>query len=108
MCLAVTEDRCLCSPPASGAHLIKCSIIVEGVKIEKEAVLGANVVITASTKIIDRATGKILYGRIPKYSVVVPGSLEGKKGINLYCAVIVKTVDAKTRSKTSINDLLRN
>ena len=63
----------------------------------------------ASTKIVDRKTGKIFYGKVPKYSVVVPGSLDDKKSkVNLYCAVIVKTVDEKTRSKTSINELLRN
>ena len=72
------------------------------------------VYVGASTKIIDRETGEILYGKIPKYSVVVPGSIPGKKlkngeiGPSLYCAVIVKKVDAKTRSKTSINDLLRS
>lgn len=71
------------------------------------------VFIGASTKIIDRESGKIVYGEIPPYSVIVPGSLAGKKlksgesGPSLYCAVIVKKVDAKTRSKTSINDLLR-
>ena len=76
--------------------------------IEEGSVLSMGVYLGASTKIVDRASGKIFYGRVPKYSVVVPGSLESKKGLNLYCAVIVKTVDAKTRSKTSINDLLRN
>ena len=84
------------------------SEVAEGVIVEEGSVLSMGVYIGASTKIVDRASGKIFYGRVPKYSVVVPGSLEGKKGINLYCAVIVKTVDAKTRSKTSINDLLRN
>ena len=63
----------------------------------------------ASTKIVDRKTGKIYYGKVPKYSVIVPGSLADKKSnVNLYCAVIVKTVDEKTRAKTSINELLRN
>ncbi len=64
-----------------------------------------------STKIVDRETGKITYGKIPPYSVVVPGSLPNKKNENapsLYCAVIIKQVDEKTRSKTSINDLLRD
>ena len=84
------------------------SEIAEGVIVEEGSVLSMGVYIGASTKIVDRASGKMLYGRIPKYSVVVPGSIESKKGINLYCAVIVKTVDAKTRSKTSINDLLRD
>ncbi len=95
----IIEDNCFI-----GAR----SEVAEGVIIEEGSVLSMGVYIGASTKIIDRASGKIFYGRIPKYSVVVPGSLEGKNGINLYCAVIVKTVDAKTRSKTSINDLLRN
>ena len=63
----------------------------------------------ASSKIIERKTGKIFYGKVPKYSVVVPGNLnDSKSKVNLYCAVIVRTVDAKTRSKTSINELLRN
>ena len=84
------------------------SEVAEGVIVEEGSVLSMGVYLGASTKIVDRTTGKILYGRVPKYSVVVPGSLEGKNGINLYCAVIVKTVDSKTRSKTSINDLLRN
>jgi len=95
----IIEDNCFI-----GAR----SEVAEGVIVEEGSVLSMGVYIGASTKIVDRANGKILYGRVPKYSVVVPGSLEGKKGINLYCAVIVKTVDAKTRSKTSINDLLRN
>ena len=88
-------------------------IVVEGVHIQKEAVLGANVVLTKSTKIIDRKTGEVFYGKVPAYSVVVPGSIktnshndDGK--LSLYCAVIVKRVDAKTRSKTSINELLRD
>ena len=95
----IIEDNCFI-----GAR----SEVAEGVIVEEGSVLSMGVYIGASTKIVDRASGKIFYGRIPKYSVVVPGSLEGKKGINLYCAVIVKTVDEKTRSKTSINDLLRN
>ena len=95
----IIEDNCFI-----GAR----SEVAEGVIIEEGSVLSMGVYLGASTKIIDRATGKIFYGRVPKYSVVVPGSINGKKGINLYCAVIVKTVDAKTRSKTSINDLLRN
>ena len=95
----IIEDNCFI-----GAR----SEVAEGVIVEEGSVLSMGVYIGASTKIVDRASGKIFYGRVPKYSVVVPGSLEGKKGINLYCAVIVKTVDAKTRSKTSINDLLRN
>ena len=95
----IIEDNCFI-----GAR----SEVAEGVIVEEGSVLSMGVYIGASTKIVDRASGKIFYGRVPKYSVVVPGSLEGKNGINLYCAVIVKTVDAKTRSKTSINDLLRN
>ena len=95
----IIEDNCFI-----GAR----SEVAEGVIVEEGSVLSMGVYIGASTKIVDRASGKIFYGRVPKYSVVVPGSLEGKKGINLYCAVIVKTVDSKTRSKTSINDLLRN
>ena len=69
------------------------------------------VYIGASTKIVDRETGKVIYGKVPAYSVVVPGSMPNKKnpdGPSLYCAVIVKKVDEKTRSKTSINDLLRD
>ncbi len=76
--------------------------------------LSIGVYIGASTKIIDRATGEIHFGRVPAYSVVVPGSLPGKPlpdgspGPSLYCAVIVKQVDAQTRSKTSVNELLRD
>ena len=89
------------------------SEVAEGVIMRKGSVLSMGVYIGASTKIIDRESGEIFYGEIPSYSVVVPGSLPGKKnqsgqiGPNLYCAVIVKKVDEKTRSKTSINDLLR-
>jgi 2,3,4,5-tetrahydropyridine-2-carboxylate N-succinyltransferase len=90
------------------------SEVAEGVVVERGSVLSMGVFIGASTKIIDRATGEIFMGRVPAYSVVVPGSLPGKKlpdgspGPSLYCAVIVKTVDAQTRSKTSINELLRD
>jgi len=90
------------------------SEVVEGVIVEKGAVLSMGVFIGASTKIIDRSTGEIHMGRVPAYSVVVPGSLPGKNlpdgspGPNLYCAVIVKRVDAQTRDKTSINELLRD
>jgi 2,3,4,5-tetrahydropyridine-2-carboxylate N-succinyltransferase len=67
------------------------------------------VFIGASTKIVNRATGEVTYGRVPAYSVVVPGSMPGADGgVNLYCAVIVKQVDAGTRAKTSINELLRD
>ena len=97
----IIEDNCFI-----GAR----SEVAEGVIVEEGSVLSMGVYLGASTKILDRASGKIFYGRVPKYSVVVPGSLSSKKGspVNLYCAVIVKTVDEKTRKKTSINDLLRN
>jgi len=90
------------------------SEVAEGVVVERGSVLSMGVFIGASTKIIDRATGEIFIGRVPAYSVVVPGSLPGKplpvgsQGPSLYCAVIVKTVDAQTRAKTSINELLRD
>ena len=90
------------------------SEVAEGVIVERGAVLSMGVYLGASTKIIDRATGEIFYGRVPAYSVVVSGSLPGKPlpdgspGPSLYCAVIVKRVDERTRSKTSINELLRD
>ena len=90
------------------------SEIVEGVIVEEGAVISMGVFIGASTKIIDRETGEVFVGRVPAYSVVVPGSLpgkplpNGKPGPSLYCAVIIKRVDEKTRSKTSINELLRD
>ena len=90
------------------------SEVVEGVRVCEGAVLSMGVFIGASTKIVDRATGEVHIGRVPPYSVVVPGSLPGKPlpdgapGPSLYCAVIVKTVDAQTRAKTGINDLLRD
>ena len=84
------------------------SEVVEGCIVRKGAVIGMGVFIGKSTKIVVRETNEIIYGEIPPYSVVVPGSLPSKNGgPNLYCAVIVKQVDEKTRSKTSINDLLR-
>jgi len=84
------------------------SEIVEGVVIEENAVLSMGVYIGQSTKIYDRATDEVHYGRVPAGSVVVPGSLPSKDGkYSLYCAVIVKRVDAQTRAKTAINDLLR-
>jgi 2,3,4,5-tetrahydropyridine-2-carboxylate N-succinyltransferase len=89
------------------------SEVAEGVIIGQGAVLSMGVFLGASTKIIDRATGEIFYGKVPPYSVVVPGTLPGRPlpdgtpGPNLACAVIVKRVDAQTRSKTSINELLR-
>jgi 2,3,4,5-tetrahydropyridine-2-carboxylate N-succinyltransferase len=82
--------------------------VVEGVIIEEDSVLGMGVFIGQSTKIYNRATGEVSYGRVPRGSVVVAGSLPSAEGnCQLYCAVIVKEVDAKTRSKTSINELLR-
>ena len=98
----IIEDNCFI-----GAR----SEIAEGVLVEEGAVISMGVYIGASTKIINRDTGEISYGKVPAYSVVVPGSMPNKKnpdGPSLYCAVIVKKVDAKTRSKTSINDLLRD
>ncbi|MCS0494923.1 2,3,4,5-tetrahydropyridine-2,6-dicarboxylate N-succinyltransferase [Ancylobacter sp. MQZ15Z-1] len=90
------------------------SEVVEGVIVRTGSVLSMGVFISATTKIIDRSTGEVFVGEVPPYSVVVPGSLPGKPlpdgtpGPSLYCAVIVKRVDAQTRSKTSINDLLRD
>ena len=85
------------------------SEVVEGCIVRKGAVIGMGVFIGKSTKIVVRETNEIIYVEIPPYSVVVPGSLPSKNGgPNLYCAVIVKQVDEKTRSKTSINDLLRD
>jgi 2,3,4,5-tetrahydropyridine-2-carboxylate N-succinyltransferase len=89
------------------------SEVVEGVIVGQGSVLSMGVFISASTKVIDRASGKVHVGHVPPYSVVVPGSLPGKNlpdgspGPSLYCAVIVKTVDAQTRAKTGINELLR-
>ena len=95
----IIEDNCFI-----GAR----SEIVEGVIVEEGSVISMGVYIGQSTKILDRETGEISYGRIPAGSVVVSGSLPSKDGSHsLYCAVIVKKVDAQTRSKTSINDLLR-
>jgi 2,3,4,5-tetrahydropyridine-2-carboxylate N-succinyltransferase len=101
----IIEDNCFI-----GAR----SEVVEGVIVREGAVLGMGVYLGQSTKIVDRATGKIFYGEVPPYSVVVSGTMPGKPmpngepGPNLYCAVIVKRVDEKTRSKTSINELLRD
>ncbi|MEZ5934383.1 MAG: 2,3,4,5-tetrahydropyridine-2,6-dicarboxylate N-succinyltransferase [Alphaproteobacteria bacterium] len=100
----IIEDNCFI-----GAR----SEVVEGVVIEEGAVLSMGVFIGASTKIVDRTSGEIHYGRVPAYSVVVPGALpgpplpNGQPGPSLGCAVIVKKVDAQTRSKTAINELLR-
>ena len=90
------------------------SEVVEGVVVEQGAVLSMGVFIGASTKIVDRVTGEVHMGRVPAYSVVVPGTLPGKPladgspGPSLSCAVIIKQVDGKTRSKTSVNELLRD
>jgi 2,3,4,5-tetrahydropyridine-2,6-dicarboxylate N-succinyltransferase len=97
-----------------GAFIGARSEVAEGVVVGEGAVLSMGVFLGASTKIIDRATGEVHIGRVPPYAVVVPGSLPGKPlpdgtpGPSLYCAVIVKTVDAQTRSKTGINELLRD
>jgi 2,3,4,5-tetrahydropyridine-2-carboxylate N-succinyltransferase len=101
----IIEDNCFI-----GAR----SEVAEGVVVETGSVLSMGVYLGASTKIVDRATGEVHIGRVPAYSVVVPGTLPGKpmadgsEGPGLYCAVIVKRVDERTRSKTSINDLLRD
>ncbi len=101
----IIEDNCFI-----GAR----SEIVEGVVVGEGSVISMGVFITSSTKIVDRSTGEIFIGRVPPYSVVVSGNLPGKPlpngqpGPSLYCAVIVKRVDEQTRSKTSINDLLRD
>jgi 2,3,4,5-tetrahydropyridine-2-carboxylate N-succinyltransferase len=101
----IIEDNCFI-----GAR----SEVVEGVIVEEGAVLSMGVFISATTKIVDRLSGEIIFGRVPAYSVVVPGSLPGKPladgspGPSLSCAVIVKRVDAQTRAKTSINELLRD
>ena len=101
----IIEDKCFI-----GAR----SEVVEGVIVEEGAVLSMGVFISSTSKIIDRTTGEIFVGRVPAYSVVVPGSIPGKAlpdgspGPNLSCAVIVKRVDAQTRAKTAINDLLRD
>ncbi|CAM1631436.1 Tetrahydrodipicolinate-N-succinyltransferase [Bartonella apis] len=101
----IIEDNCFI-----GAR----SEVVEGCIVREGAVLGMGVFIGKSTKIVDRATGEISYGEVPPYSVVVAGTMPGKPfpngepGPNLYCAVIVKRVDERTRSKTSVNELLRD
>ncbi len=85
------------------------SEVAEGVVVERGAVISMGVFLGASTKIVDRASGDVIYGRVPAYSVVVPGTLPAKDGgPSLACAVIVKRVDERTRSKTSINELLRD
>ncbi|HEX2429826.1 MAG TPA: 2,3,4,5-tetrahydropyridine-2,6-dicarboxylate N-succinyltransferase [Aestuariivirgaceae bacterium] len=101
----VIEDNCFIGARAE---------VAEGVLVGEGSVLAMGVYLSASTRIIERATGEIFYGRVPPFSVVVSGTLPGKPlpdgtpGPGLYCAVIVKRVDAKTRAKTSINDLLRD
>ena len=97
----IIEDNCFI-----GAR----SEIVEGVIVGEGSVLSMGVFIGQSTKIVYRETGEVIYGKIPPYSVIVPGSIPSKdgKGPALYCAVIIKQVDEKTRSKTSVNDLLRD
>jgi 2,3,4,5-tetrahydropyridine-2-carboxylate N-succinyltransferase len=85
------------------------SEVVEGVIVRQGAVLAMGVYISATTKIVDRATGEIFRGEVPAYSVVVPGALpDPNGGPSLYCAVIVKRVDAQTRAKTAVNELLRD
>jgi 2,3,4,5-tetrahydropyridine-2,6-dicarboxylate N-succinyltransferase len=84
------------------------SEVVEGCIVREGSVLGMGVFIGQSTKIVDRATGEVMYGEVPAGSVVVAGSMPSTGGVHLYCAVIVKRVDAQTRSKTSINELLRD
>ena len=92
-----------------GAFIGARSEVAEGVRVGEGAVLSMGVYLGASTKIIDRVTGQVHRGEVPPYAVVVPGSLPGTNGgPGLYCAVIVKTVDAQTRSKTGINELLRD
>ena len=95
----IIEDNCFI-----GAR----SEVVEGCIVREGSVLGMGVFIGKSTKIVDRETGGVTYGEVPPYSVVVAGSMPSANGINLYCAVIVKRVDEKTRSKTAINELLRD
>ncbi|MEM9394054.1 MAG: 2,3,4,5-tetrahydropyridine-2,6-dicarboxylate N-succinyltransferase [Pseudomonadota bacterium] len=95
----IIEDNCFI-----GAR----SEVVEGVVVREGSVLGMGVFIGQSTKIVDRETGEVMYGEVPPYSVVVAGSMPSKNDVSLYCAVIVKRVDEKTRSKTGINELLRD
>ena len=95
----IIEDNCFI-----GAR----SEVVEGVIVREGSVLGMGVFIGQSTKIVDRATGEVMYGEVPPYSVVVAGSMPSTGGVHLYCAVIVKRVDERTRSKTGINELLRD
>ncbi|MEE4119003.1 MAG: 2,3,4,5-tetrahydropyridine-2,6-dicarboxylate N-succinyltransferase, partial [Paracoccaceae bacterium] len=95
----IIEDNCFI-----GAR----SEVVEGVIVREGSVLGMGVFIGQSTKIVDRETGEVFRGEVPPYSVVVAGSMPTSGGLHLYCAVIVKRVDARTRAKTGINELLRD
>ena len=95
----IIEDNCFI-----GAR----SEVVEGCIVREGSVLGMGVYIGQSTKIVDRETGDVMFGEVPPYSVVVSGSMPSKNNVSLYCAVIVKRVDEKTRSKTGINELLRD
>ena len=95
----IIEDNCFI-----GAR----SEVVEGCVVREGSVLGMGVYIGQSTKIVDRETGDVIFGEVPPYSVVVSGSMPSKNNVSLYCAVIVKRVDEKTRSKTGINELLRD
>ena len=102
-------------PMQAGATIIEdnCFIgarseVVEGCIVREGSVLGMGVYIGQSTKIVDRETGDVMFGEVPPYSVVVSGSMPSKNNVSLYCAVIVKRVDEKTRSKTGINELLRD
>jgi 2,3,4,5-tetrahydropyridine-2-carboxylate N-succinyltransferase len=95
----IIEDNCFIGARAE---------VAEGVIVGEGSVLSMGVYLSASTKIVDRATGEVHLGKVPPYSVVVSGSLPSSSGPNLYCAVIVKRVDEKTRAKTSINELLRD
>ena len=95
----IIEDNCFIGARAE---------VAEGVVVGEGSVLSMGVYLSASTKIVDRASGEIFMGRVPPYSVVVSGSLPSVNGPSLYCAVIVKRVDEKTRAKTSINELLRD
>ena len=95
----IIEDNCFI-----GAR----SEVVEGVVVREGSVLGMGVFIGQSTKIVDRASGAVMFGEVPPYSVVVAGSMPSSGGVSIYCAVIVKQVDEQTRSKTGINELLRD
>jgi 2,3,4,5-tetrahydropyridine-2-carboxylate N-succinyltransferase len=95
----IIEDNCFIGARAE---------VAEGVVVGEGSVLAMGVYLSGSTKIVDRASGQVHRGMVPPYSVVVPGSLASGNGPSLYCAVIVKRVDEKTRAKTSVNELLRD